>query len=225
MLISVQAQLLSAADLAFWNRTANCTPKLLTNARLDRRTLVRLWGQRSTLHLYQAEDWPLHYAVFEQRQIIARTRMEKAGVLGEFRRVVRRTAKQLETGRTLTYNDIQSKRLREGMKIRQMTESQARRSTAYIVFMQLVREGVACHGAESGGESVFVHRKCWLPDLEWAPPNPRDALVELACRYLSAYGPAGCGTGFQPVDDTGSKPVPQSMDQLRRRSVLPCDGG
>lgn len=189
-LIGVQAQLLSAADLAFWNRTANCTPNVLTDARLDRRTLVRLWGQRSTLHIYNADDWPLLYAAFEQRQIIARTRMEKAGVLGEFRKVVRRTAKQLEAGKALTYNDIQSKRLREGMKIGQMTDSQAQRSTAYIIFMQLVREGVACHGAESGGESVFVHRKYWLPNLEWAPLDPQDALVELACRYLTAYGPA-----------------------------------
>jgi len=189
-LIGVQAQLLSAADLAFWNRTANCTPDVLSDARLKRRTLVRLWGQRSTLHIYHAEDWPLHYAVFEQRQITARKRMEKAGVLSEFRKVVRRTAKQLESGKTLTYNDIQSKRLREGMKIGPMTESQAQRSSAYIVFMQLVREGIACHGAESGGESVFVHRERWLPKLKWSPPKTDDALAELACRYLTTYGPA-----------------------------------
>ena len=56
--------------------------------------------------------------------------------------------------------------------------------------MQLVREGVACHGAEQGGKSGFVHRENWLPGRDWSPPPAHEAMPELAVRFLSTYGPA-----------------------------------
>ena len=37
-------------------------------ARLERKSLVRFWGQRNTLHLYAARDWPFLHTVFGQRQ-------------------------------------------------------------------------------------------------------------------------------------------------------------
>ena len=36
----------------------------------ETRTLVRLWGQRRTLHLYASEDWPLLQAAFRERQTV-----------------------------------------------------------------------------------------------------------------------------------------------------------
>jgi hypothetical protein len=50
--------------------------------------------------------------------------------------------------------------------------------------------GVACHAGQEGNEGRFAHREYWLPHLAWNPPPPEEANVELARRYLAAYGPA-----------------------------------
>lgn len=180
-LIGVQAQLPPAADVAFFNRTADCTVADLAKARLENKTLVRFWGQRNTVHIYRTADWPFLHSAFAERQSIMHRRLERAGLLGDFRRFVRRIGKRLGDGEVLTYKDIKSKKL-EG--------AQDKWVVSYLVLMELVREGVACHGADRGSESAFVRREHWLPDLAWSPPPEEDAYPELARRYLSTYGPA-----------------------------------
>lgn len=59
----IQAQIHPAAGLALQNRTPTGKGEL-TNARYESalyesRTLIKLWGQRGTLHLYASSDWPL----------------------------------------------------------------------------------------------------------------------------------------------------------------------
>lgn len=180
-LIGVQAQLLPAASLAFCNRTEGLAAGDVDAARLEKRSLVRLWGQRNTLHIYDTKDWPFLHAALGERRSIMHDRLEKSGLAGEFRRLVRRTEKKLERGAVLTHSDIRSKRL-EG--------EQDKWVVSYVVFMELVREGVVCHGAGEGNASRFVHRKHWLPKLKWKPPKEAAAMAELATRYLATYGPA-----------------------------------
>ncbi len=69
-LAGVQAQILTAALLALWNRSApGRDGEAEVAARLfDARTLLRLWGQRHTLHLYAREDWPTVNAAFAGRR-------------------------------------------------------------------------------------------------------------------------------------------------------------
>lgn len=189
-LIGVQAQLLPAADLAFWNRTANCSQGGLRAARLDQRSIVRLWGQRDTLHIYHADDWPLLHSAFEGRDTRSFRRLEESGAFSEFRRMVRQIGKRLANGKPLSYRDVKSIKLAEGIKRPPMTDKQAAWAAGYIVFRQLAREGVACHGPDNGNESSFVHRERWAPDIDWSPPPPEEAFADLAVRYLSTYGPA-----------------------------------
>ena len=180
-LIGVQAQLPPAAAISFWNRTADCTAESLEADLLERRCLVRFWGQRNTLHVYSSEDWPFLHTVFEERQSVLERKLGEAGLLGEFRRVVRRTAKRLAEGVVLAHRDIASKKLEEG---------QDRWVVSYAVLMKLVREGVVCHGPDQGGVSGFVHREHWLPKLRWSPPDVDAAGAQLAARYFATYGPA-----------------------------------
>ncbi len=58
-LAGVQAQILPAAFLALWNRTGSLTLRQCENLLYRDRTLVKIWGQRNTLHLYPSEEWPL----------------------------------------------------------------------------------------------------------------------------------------------------------------------
>ena len=100
-----------AAAIAFWNRTANCSRDRLDVLRLQDRTLVRMWGQRRTVHLYWAEDWPFLHAAFLELQTVMAKRIQAEGYAPEFRRFKRGIAKRLEKGEHLTHKDIQSKKL------------------------------------------------------------------------------------------------------------------
>lgn len=62
-LVGIQAQIHPAAGLALQNRTPAGKAEL-TDARFDallfdERSLVKLWGQRGTLHVYAISDWPI----------------------------------------------------------------------------------------------------------------------------------------------------------------------
>ena len=180
-LLGVQAQLLPAAALAFWNRTKNLEQSTLEAARAKHRKLVRFWGPRNTVHLFRSADWPFLHTALDERPELARRKLEQVGLYADFRRLVQRTAKRLADGQELTYKDIRSKKLQEG---------QDKWVIAYAVFMELVRQGVACQAFERDNQSVFIHREHWLPRLAWSPPTKDEALPQLAERYLAAYGPA-----------------------------------
>jgi hypothetical protein len=180
-LVGVQAQLPVAATLAFFNRTRRCTTRGLEAARLERRTLVRFWGQRNTVHVYATEDWPLLHAAFADRFAVTQRRLEKVGLAAEFQRLQRRILRRLEKGEQLTHKDVQSPKLES---------QQDQWRVSYAIFIALVRKGVVCHGKEEGAASRFVHREHWTPQLSWEPPLEKDALAELTRRYLAGYGPA-----------------------------------
>ena len=193
-LIGVQAQMPAAANVAFFNRTGGVSPDSLAHERLETRSVFRLWGQRNTAHIYAADDWPLLYTVFRDRGSVTTRRMEKSGLLTEFRRLVKRMEQRLAAGERLTYKDAASRKLKavppDVLGLQGLTEVQDGWVVSYAAFRQLVRDGVVCHGPDQGGESTFVHRHLWLPDLDWAVPDEETAFVDLACRYLATYGPA-----------------------------------
>ena len=64
-LIGVQAQMLSAAGISVMHRTRDAFTLEDLDAALHReRTLLKLWGQRHTLHLYDPAEWPTLHAAF-----------------------------------------------------------------------------------------------------------------------------------------------------------------
>ena len=99
-LIGVQAQLPVAAQLTFWNRTHSTSIAGLESRRLDERSLVRIWGQRNTLHLYASEDWPLLHALLSEGKTSLEKRLAQAGL--EFKRAMKSVERRLERGETLT---------------------------------------------------------------------------------------------------------------------------
>ena len=199
-LVGVQAQLLPAAHLALWNRTSRCTLRGLVTARLEQRSLIRMWGQRNTLHLYDRDDWPLLHVGLERATGTLFERLARDGGLTErdLRPHTTRAARQLAAGSPLKYTDLSFPKLEQRIEhVRKTTRLEAtinmgrgaRWMAAHLVARQLARGGLACHGPDDGNESTFVHREAWLPDLAWTLPQPEAAGAELACRYFSAHGP------------------------------------
>ncbi len=178
-LIGIQAQLPPATGLALAVRCRGFGADAFARALTEDRTLVRFWGQRNTLHVFATGDWPLLHSAFGSLRSLMDRRLEREGLLDAFRRLVRRIERRLEAGAQLSHRDVKSKAL----------ERQDKWVVSYLVFMNLVRRGVACYGPGAGNETRFVHRRSWVPDLDWHPPPAKGAVAAMAQRYLAAYGP------------------------------------
>lgn len=194
-LIGIQAQAPISADLALFNRVENVTLSSLEKARNEDRQLIRIWGQRNTVHIYAAGDWPLLHHSIRDRSVIEQ-KLKKSSLMGTFEELVRQTEERLENGERLTFKCISAL---EDYKSILDTKDQwmgAVKENAFpdwliaaAVIMRLVRKGVVCHGPDAGSESTFVHRRHWLPDLSWTEDETH-VRSDVANRYLSSYGPA-----------------------------------
>lgn len=181
-LAGVQAQILPAAGLATWNRT-----RRLTYSRFDQllhieRSLVKLWGQRGTLHIYASQEWPLICgALSGQRLWWDREGEQSSGSQAAYRDTLAQVAELLRQRGTLGRSDLRASGLDLG-------ESDL--SSWGGIFAALVQRGYACHAGQDGNEGHFAHREYWLPNLEWNPPAAEEANLELTRRYLRIYAPA-----------------------------------
>lgn len=180
-LAGVQAQILPAAGLSLWNRTAGLTYSILDDLLHQKRSLVKLWGQRHTLHLYPSKEWPLiHGALTGQTTWWERQVVKNGIVPATYRATIVRLAGLLQERGTLGRSDLRAADL---------NLDEEHFSSWGGIFASLVREGHACHAGQVGNEGRFAHREYWLPNLVWNPPPSLEANAELARRYLATYGP------------------------------------
>jgi hypothetical protein len=181
-LVGVQAQILPAAGLALWNRTRGLTYADFDDRLHDRRSLVKLWGQRGTLHVYASDEWPLLIGAMVGRHSWWERQMVRAGTdLDDYQATLDRVAELLHQRGTMGRSDLRA----SGLDL-----DEACFNPWGGIFADLVRRGVACHAGQAGNEKLFAHREYWLPDLAWNPPPADEANIELARRYLHTYGPA-----------------------------------
>ena len=59
LLGGLHAQLMSSAELSLWARVEGLEPNDVSDALWKRRTLVKTWAMRGTLHLLPAAEYPL----------------------------------------------------------------------------------------------------------------------------------------------------------------------
>lgn len=180
-LMGVQAQIEPAAGLALWNRTTGLTESHFEALLYQKRSLVKLWGQRGTLHLYPSAEWPLVHSMLAANQTWWGRTAEREERLDEYSELVEQAAEIL--------------RRRTVMGRRDLRASDIKLDDEHLspwggVFSDLVRRGYACHAGRIGGEGVFAAREVWLPDLDWQPPPPEAANVEAARRFLHTFGPS-----------------------------------
>jgi hypothetical protein len=178
-LVGIQAQILPAAGVALWNRTQGLTHAGFEALLYDRRTLVKLWGQRGTLHVYPSADWPLVCAMVSGHKSWWGRTAEKENRFDEYDLLVERVAEELRRRPTLGRSDLRAGDF--GLTAEHLSPWGG-------VFADLVRRGYACHAGREG-EGRFVARENWLPDLPWAPPDFDAANVAVLRRYVRSYGP------------------------------------
>jgi hypothetical protein len=183
---------------------------LLSNTR----SLLRVWSQRGTLHLFRLDDWPIMSAALRadgettyERQM---RRADGESGLVKYQATVAKLGKAMledKTCRGFTKADLKSLGIEGGDLVTDrgiFFDLAVKGEIVRAGFRKVQKEGTGTSkpkktkkkndendsGEDKGGMARFVHRANWVPDFVWQPPEPNDANLELMRMYLRGYGPA-----------------------------------
>lgn len=180
-LIGIQAQVLRSAGLQLSARLDGFDKSDLEEQLYERRSLVKLWGQRRTLHLYEPNDWPRLHALFRNRRTWADMALKKVGGdVDALLAAVDEVATRIQDREGVTKKTL----------LAEQPELAPFLNLGIGLFMDIVQRGAACHAEPVGSQSQFVARARWLPDLQWTQLSRDEAGRAWTERYLAAYGPA-----------------------------------
>jgi len=181
--VGVNAQLVSAMALSLRARVAGLTWQQLEASRVQRRSLVRTWCMRGTLHLLLAGDLDELLGAISPADVRFAWRWleKRAGLSGErARRVADATYQVLRRAGPQTRAALMA-----AVSAEVGFETQA--AAAGAVFLNGML-GRVCFGPAQGAEPTYAALDDWLGrpiHLKAAPDH-----VALARRYLRGYGPA-----------------------------------
>jgi hypothetical protein len=221
----IQAQINSAARVAVANRTGwggEGPPD--PEALVERGRLVRCWGQRGTLHLYQPQDWPLVCAATG-----ARLRQQSED---RVRRIEAkdgsRSMAALDRAGEVALEILQRPPHRVSKSSLEEVGDAVLAGESYSAFLRLCSEGHASR-VEAGDnkEAVLAWRPSLLPELEWREPSFEEAMIEVARRFFHGYGPA-TEADFRywlGVPAGESKPAVEALCTLGELIEIAVDGG
>lgn len=182
----VQAQLMSAAQLALWARVEGLTREDVTRALWKERSLVKTWCVRGASHLLAAVDFPVYVGGLlrnglpRERRWLARHGVSQAETEAMVRAIVDALDDEVLTRRELAERVVAAL----GSKARRWVEH----SWGGIVKLACL-QGLVCFGPSRGNEITFVRVDKWLPQLKGMPVEKAEET--LLRRYLHGYGPAG----------------------------------
>ena len=180
----VQAQVMSFAELQIAVRV-DCSVEDVRNALWKRKTLVKTWLMRGTLHLARSADLPVYtaamgsYTLRNMATWLKYLKVSEPELLHLFDLIG-----QSLNGTPLTREELiaivgkgQSEHINRAM-----------RSGWGSVLKPAARRGWLCFGPNRGQSVTFVRPESWLGS--WRELDQADGLAEVARRYLRAFGPA-----------------------------------
>lgn len=189
VLMGAQAQVHTCALHALALRTANFPSAAdVEEAILTSRTLVRTWGQRDTLHLYDVQDLPM---IVGSRRIWKNTG-RKGGMPSD--ELVEQMAQwALETGEPITRAqllEVLPQDYIDSLRDHKAAGTTPEKLAASRIIWSLAMAGHIVFGAKQGREQGYVHRQLWLPELDWSVDDALTSAAEATRRYLSVFGPS-----------------------------------
>ena len=179
-----QAQVMSAAELQIVARVS-CTVGDVRDALWRDRSLVKTWLMRGTLHLARADDLPLFSAAMGRHWIRVRPSwLRYMGVSeAELWKIVDDVGAALDSTPLTREELIAMVGRGRSEHVRSVL-----RSGWGGMLKPAARNGRLCFGPSRGQSVTFVNPRVWLKG--WREVDPDAAIVEVARRYLSIYGPA-----------------------------------
>jgi len=180
----IQAQVMSAAELALWTRIRDVSRSQIRDALWERRTLVKTSLMRQTLHLVPAEEFTLYVTALRRsrtamlHRLFARLRVSPA----EVTQLTGLVADILGAGPLAQQELVERIRPKVSKRVKLWLKYAWSASRPAIV------QGLICYGPPRGSEVTFVRTDQWLPPQ----PNPTEETAKRAVlrRFLAAYGPA-----------------------------------
>lgn len=208
----VQAQVLSAAELALSARVRGLTHSALQTELWQKRTLVKTYGPRGTLHVLPASELPLWAAAMQ-----GQTLLSKEPLYADLSH--KKTEALLDAiGVALDGHNLTREELTERVVSR--VGSWARpglASTWGLLLRPAADRGLLCFGPSRGSKVTFVRADQWIGG--WQQHDPYEALQEICKSYFAAYGPAtpeDFGGWFGLWNKTAAK---QLVDSVKRELV------
>ncbi len=185
-LLGLQAQDLAAAGLSVSARCPTVTHLDISDRLYRRRSLVKLWAQRNTLHLYPSRDWPTVFVGFGADETPFERAITKRGVdLATFRRRLDAFIEGSRHRDSFGYDDLKAADLR----LAELDLSGWSAGWGDLC-LTIERRAPVCHVETVAGSSRFAHHDRWLPDNKWQSVAPEEAEAAIVRRYLATYGPA-----------------------------------
>lgn len=186
-LIGVQAQVMSAAELALWARVDGLRPADVQAALWQERSLVKTWAMRGTLFLFAAEDLPLVVAARNaQASRYWMTYFASYGIFESEYQALLAAIPQVLGDKPMTREQLAvAVATHTGIDQLLLMLTESSWGTA---FKPSAFGGDLCFGPTQGRNIAFVRPSAWLGG--WREIAPDVALEEIIRRYLSVYGPA-----------------------------------
>jgi uncharacterized protein YcaQ len=180
-LVAIQAQIPSTPFLSLAARVEGLGPGDVDRELSVRKTLLRVWCLRLTLHVIPTEDFPLlHAAVMRDgyRRVVEIMRRHDGLGARQIAAAERAMLRSLEKG-PRTRSELRA--AVPGFRIRTFWGREVR---------CLAQKGLVVHAGRRGGEALFDLRERWAPGSAPGAMDTREARRELLLRYLAAYGSA-----------------------------------
>jgi len=176
----IHAQVMGAAELAIAARVEAVTQEDVRAELWERRSLVKTWTMRGTLHLHPADELPLWAAAMRAvgppwYEAYELDEAEGAAVLDAIGDAL--------DGRCLLREELADE---VAKRAGEWTREKIGSGWGYIL-ASAAAVGKLCHGPPQGTKVTFVRTDQWI---DWLDIDPEEALAEASRRYLATYGPA-----------------------------------
>lgn len=180
-LFGIQAQVQQFGEISILNRVKELKAEALTQLYEEHR-LIKIWGQRMTVHMYSANDWKTVHQVYSNRNNFVKKGWEAN------RSVFDTLISRIEN---MTRNRIVDKK-----EITDLIESTAPHITDqyrdYSVLLQATLDGILFGIPLNPQTKHFAHRNMCIKDEEfmsWSE-NKESAFEHILKNYFRFYGPA-----------------------------------
>ena len=172
-LCCVQAQVLSAAELGIGLRVSAADQDTVRDAFWKRRSIVKTYGPRETLHIVPSKELSLWMAALRYTRGINCAKLDDLTIaIGE-----------VLDGRNLTRIELAAE---VGMRVGSWAKDALSsnwggpiRTAAYT--------GRLCFGLSRGQNITFVRTDQWIDD--WYEMDEEEAIASVILRYVGTYGP------------------------------------
>jgi hypothetical protein len=177
----IHAQVTAAAELSISARVDGVVQEDVRAELWERRSLVKTWTLRSTLHLHPADELPLWVAA---KRAVDPPWYEQYGLDEAQGEAVLAAIADALDGRALLREELADEVAR---RAGEWTREWIASGWGHIIGAAAA-VGKLCHGPQHGTKVTFVRTDQWVG---WRKVDAELALAEACRRFVDTYGPAG----------------------------------